>query len=31
MMDFNGHHILWGCEEVNVRGKQLEDVIFKYD
>ena len=26
---FNGHHTLWGCEEVNNRGKQLEDLILK--
>ena len=28
---FNGHHTLWGCEEVNNRGKQLENVILKND
>ena len=25
MGDFNGHHTLWGCEDVNNRGQQLED------
>ena len=29
MGDFNGHHTLWGCEDVNIRGKQLEEVIVK--
>ena len=29
MGDFNGHHTLWGCEEVINRGKQLEDLILK--
>ena len=31
MGDFNGHHTLWGCDEVNNRGKQLEDLILKND
>ena len=29
MGDFNGHHTLWGCEDVNNRGQQLEDLILK--
>ena len=29
MGDFNGHHTLWGCEDVNNRGQQLEDLIVK--
>ena len=29
--DFNGHHTLWGCEDVNNRGQQLEDLILKND
>jgi len=29
MGDFNGHHTMWGCEDVNIRGKQLEDLILK--
>ena len=28
---FNGHHTLWGCEDVNNRGQQLEDLILKND
>ena len=31
MGDFNGHHSLWGCEDVNNRGQQLEDLILKND
>ena len=31
MGDFNGHHTLWGCEDVNNKGKQLEDLILKND
>ena len=27
MGDFNGHHTLWGYEEVNNRVKKLDDVI----
>ena len=27
MGDFNGHHTLLGCEEVNNRGQQLENLI----
>ena len=27
MGDFNAHHTMWGCEDVNIRGKQLEDLI----
>ena len=29
MGDFNGHHTLWGCEDVNNRGQQLENLILK--
>ena len=29
MGDFNGHHTLWGCQDVNNRGQQLEDLILK--
>ena len=29
MGDFNGHHTLWGCGDVNNRGQQLEDLILK--
>ena len=29
MADSNGHHTLWGCEEVINRGKELEDLILK--
>ena len=29
MGDFNGHHTLLGCEDVNNRGQQLEDLILK--
>ena len=28
---FSGHHTLWGCEEVNNRGQQLEDLILKHE
>ena len=28
MRDFNGHHNLWGCEDVNNRGQQLENNSF---
>ena len=31
MGDFSGHHTLWGCEDVNNRGQQLEDLILKND
>ena len=31
MGDFNGHHTLWGCEDVNNRGQQLEGLILKND
>ena len=31
MRDFNGHHTLWGCGDVNNRGQQLEDLILKND
>ncbi|XP_041367053.1 uncharacterized protein LOC121381768 [Gigantopelta aegis] len=31
MGDFNGHHTLWGCEDVNTRGKQLDDLIIFND
>ena len=31
MGDCNGHHTLWGCEDVNNRGQQLEDLIIKND
>ena len=31
MGDFNGHHTLWRCEEVNNRCQQLEDLILKND
>ena len=31
MGDFNGHHTLWGCGDVNNRGQQLEDLILKND
>ena len=27
----NGHHTLWRCEDVNNKGKQLEDLILKND
>ena len=27
--DFNGHHTLWGCNEIIKRGQQLEDLILK--
>ena len=30
MGDFNGHHTLWGCEDVNNRGQQLEDLILNF-
>ena len=26
---FNGHHTLWGCEDVNNRGQQMEDLILQ--
>ena len=29
MADFNGHHTLWECEEVNIRCQQLKDLILK--
>ena len=29
MGDINGHHTLWGCEDVNNRGQQLEYLILK--
>ena len=29
MGDFNGQLTLWDCEEVNNRGRQLEDLILK--
>ena len=31
MGDFNGHHTLCGCEDVNNRGQQIEDLILKND
>ena len=31
MGDFNGHHTLWGCGDVNNRGQQLEELILKND
>ena len=31
MGDFNGHHTLRGCGDVNNRGQQLEDLILKND
>ena len=31
MGGFNGHHTLCGCEDVNKRGQQLEDLIIKND
>ena len=31
MGDFNGHHTLWGCEDINNRGQQLEELILKND
>ena len=31
MGNSNGHHTLWGCEDVNDRGQQLEDLILKND
>ena len=31
MGDFIGHHTLWGWEDVNNRGQQLEDLILKND
>ena len=30
MGEFNGHHTLWGCEDVNNGGQQLEDLILKH-
>ena len=27
--DFNGHHKLWGCREIDVRGRVLERVILE--
>ena len=27
MGDVYGHHTLWGCEDVNNRGQQFEDLI----
>ena len=29
MGDFSGYDTLWGCEEMNNRGQQLEDLILK--
>ena len=29
MGDFNGHHTLWGSEDINNKGQQLEDLILK--
>ena len=29
MGDFNGHHTLWGCEDVNNRGQQFGRLILK--
>ena len=31
MGNFNGHHTWWGCEDVNNRGQQLEDLILLND
>ena len=31
MRDFNVHHNFWGCEDVNNRGLQLENLILKND
>ena len=33
MGEFSGHHTLslWGCEDVNNRGQQLEDLVLKND
>ena len=31
MINVNGHHTLWRCEDVNNRGQQLQDLILKND
>ena len=25
--DFNGHHTMWGCRDINPRGKIIEDFL----
>ena len=29
MADFNAHHALQGCEDINIKCKQLEHLVFK--
>jgi exonuclease III len=29
--DFNAHNTLWGCRNMDTRGKMLEDIILKYN
>ncbi|GFX51303.1 CCHC-type domain-containing protein [Trichonephila clavipes] len=29
--DFNAHHLLWGCQDVNSRGKVVEKLLTKLD
>ena len=29
--DFNCHNTLWGCNDTNIKGRKLEEFIFKQD
>ena len=29
MNDFNSHNIIWGCKEINQKGKTLETIIYE--
>ena len=31
MGDFNSHHTLWGCIDINDKGRIIEDFILKHD
>ena len=31
VLDFNGHNILWGCKDNNLKGNIIEDFITKND
>ena len=31
MGDFNSHHTLWGCMDINDKGRIIEDFITKHD
>ena len=31
MGDFNSHHTLWGCTDINDKGRSIEDFITGHD